>query len=190
EAPGLEHERLQLALLARVLPRAGAGALLEDHLLERGRRLLPHLAADEGARRLAVEAGLAIALAGAAVLAGLLEHLARDAHAARGEEALRRALVLALGRQDRRGGVVVAGLEVQLGGLEEAVLVVADAGGAHVVARLGEELRGAVEQARVGAQLRGLHHHALARHRERLALELAGEPAVDDRLGLEGAPAT
>src|SRR5690606_19191551 len=114
---------LQLALLARVLAGAGARALLEDHLLERRRGVLPQLAADEGARGLTLEAGLAIALARAPMLAGLLEHLARDAHAPGGEEALRGPLVLALGGEDGRCRVVIARLEMQLGGLEEAVLI-------------------------------------------------------------------
>ncbi len=99
-------------------------------------------------RGLPLEAGLAIAGSGATEVAGLLEVLPGDGHARRGEEALRRALVVALRREDRPGGLVVAGLQVQLGGFEEAILVVADAGRAHEVASLDEIVGGRVERRR------------------------------------------
>src|SRR5262249_1155388 len=52
ELAGLEHERLELALLLRILPGPRARALLQDYRLERRRGVLPRLTADERLRGL------------------------------------------------------------------------------------------------------------------------------------------
>ena len=178
---GLEDERLQLARVLRILAGAGAGALFEDHRFERVGGFLPRLAANEGVRGLALEAGFAIAGARAAEVAGLLEEFARHRHASRGEETIGGAFAVALRREDRSGRLVVAGLQMQLGGLEEAVLVVTDLGRAHELAGLDEVIGGGIEDAVLEAQLGGLVELALLRQRMRGALDLARRAAIEAR---------
>jgi hypothetical protein len=140
-----------LGVLLRVALRAAA--LLHEHLLERLGGEQPLLAADVGLGRIAREVALAIALRGAAIVAGLLVHLGGDRQVARGDVGLGGELPLLVLRVDRARGVRLAALRVELGRLEEAVLVVADLGGAHVQAGADEVARGVVEQADRHAQL-------------------------------------
>ena len=80
---------------------------------------------------MAREVGLRVAVAGAAEVAGLLEHLGGHALVARLEVGLGGALVLALLAKMRPAESNLPALEVQLGALEEAILVVADLGRAR-----------------------------------------------------------
>ena len=150
-----------LGVLLRIA--GGAAALLEQHLLETLGRQQPLLAADVGLGRVARELALPVALCGAAIVAGLLVHLGGDGEVARDHVRLGREIPLLLLRVDRTRGIVLARLRVELRGLEEAVLVVADLGRAFGQIGREEVFRRVVEQTDRDAELRGFGRHALLR---------------------------
>ena len=129
ELAGLEHELLQLLVRLRSWPAPVLFDLLGDRELERVRGLGPVLHLHEGLRRVAVELAAHVALAGEQIAVRLLVHLGGDAHAAALAVAVGGLLVLVLRGVERARGVELPGLQVELGGLGEAVLVAADLGG-------------------------------------------------------------
>ena len=153
------HELARLGL-ARGVARRRARRFFDDHLLEALGRLLPLVALDVGLRRMPREIRLRIAVAGAAEVAGLLEHLGGDALVARFEVGLGGALVLSLLAEDAPCGIELAALQIELGALDEAILVVADLGRAHVLLALDEVRRGLFEQAARKAVLGGIQRAA------------------------------
>ena len=173
------HQLARLGL-ARGLARRGAGRFLDDHLVETLRRLLPLAALHVGLRGVAREIRLRVAVAGAAEVPGLLEHLGGDALVARLEVGLGGALVLSLLAEDAPGGVELAALQVELRALDEAILVVADLCRPDVLLALDEVGRGFLEQAARKAVLGGIQGvAALGEHRG-----LAARLAQRARIGL------
>jgi hypothetical protein len=129
ELAALENELAYLLVLARISD-AGLGALLRDHLLQAGGRIAPALAANPGLGRVTREARFLEALRRLRVLARLLVGLGGHALAARLDEHLGRLGVIALVRIEGGRGLVAPGLGEELGRFFEAVLIVADLGGA------------------------------------------------------------
>ena len=119
------------------------------------------------------------ALGGSAPLAGLLEHLGRDALVARLHVGLGRASPLLLLAEDRARRVVAAHLEVELGRLDEAVLIVTDLGGANQLAGLDVVAGGLVEQSVLEADLRRLEGAPALGQGRRLLLGLLRELLLD-----------
>ena len=159
------HQLARLGL-ARGIARRGAGRFLDDHLVETLGRLLPLAALDVGLGGVAREIRLRVAVAGAAEVPGLLEHLGGHALVARLEVGLGGALVLPLLAEDAPRGVELAALQVELRALEEAILVVADLCRADVLLALDEVARGFLEQTAGKAVLGGIQGGAaLGEHR-------------------------
>ena len=74
-----------------------------------------------------------------------------------------------------------AGLQIELTGFDETVLVVADLGSAHQLARLDEVSGCLIEKTRIEAQLRRFSGVALARQLRGAALGLAQHAKIGDR---------
>jgi hypothetical protein len=152
EAAGHRHELAPLGGLLRIAPHIAE--LVPDRLLEAGGGLLPLLARRVGLRSLAREAGLRVGLRGPAEVPALLVHLAGDAQIPGLLVGLPGAPELALLAEDAAGGLVLARLEVELGRLDEAVLVVADLRRALELLVLDEVSRRLLEEAAREAVLR------------------------------------
>jgi hypothetical protein len=114
-------------------------------------------------------------------LPGLLEHLGGNAQVSGLLVGVGGTAVLLLLGEDGTRGVEPAGLEVELGRLEEAILVVADLGGPLELAAVGEILRRLLEQSALEGQLRCLEGLSLPRERSRRA----GRPLAGARIARE-----
>ena len=151
EARGLEHELARLALLVGRL-RAAARGLLGDHLVERPRGAQPVVRLGERLGGLPVEGALRVALARPAVIAGLLEHLGRDALPPGLVVAVGRLQPLALQHVDPARGLELPGPDVERRAAVSRLLQrVADLGRAGEVLGLLEVLDGLLEHAAVEA---------------------------------------
>ena len=125
--------------------------------------------------------GIAVTGCGLLEIAGLFERLRGLTAVTQFEMTLGCPLPILLLGKDRCGRRKVAGLDVELGRVGEAILIVSYLCRAHILLRLDEQIGGAVHQRDREQHLSGLDELSLLRQGVRTLLSLLGDRFVDHR---------
>jgi len=176
ELAGLPDELGHVGGLLRIHRRVAA--VLDEDLREAVRGDLPVATLHEHRGRMSIQVALAITFRRLTKILGLLVHLGRHALEVGLDVAVRRLRPGLLLSEDRSGRLVVLAAKMQLRGLEEAILVVTNLGGADELAGLDEEAGRGIELIVVPEHLGGLDHLPLLLESVGLLLDLLGKALV------------